>query len=468
MALLFCLMLELFGLSYASECASGYYSDEFGCRACHPSCQTCTSYNQCEECFKNYQKANGSNLCQFPECSQGQFYSISKEKCLECESSCAEQCSHQLSCYDCPAEQVFNLASFQCVASCASATEILVNNTEISDFPFCRSLIYYVNPSAEYSTELGTAEYPYKTLQSVFDEIYLVHSHHDRTITIKLMEDSTNFVHQNRFIIELNEVIIESYSEVSTVPRKAKLVATNTNEALPEEYTSPTLFKLIKSYNTTQEITNDSKISSADKSLMFTGDSILYIYKASLTLNNLYITTGFSSEEASKIYLNPIYLGSKTLKIHNSKVLHQGFFVKTNHQMNLEILDTEIDLYKSSGGFDLSLGCFNSDIQSTTRLDGLRLYYSQSKSFHNSSLHAIFKFQKKFKANSSIIYPRRRRHYHGKQLYIPNLWGARLVRIFLQPCRPSSMLRCSYSLNHHHKLSNGVSCIHSFIPSAII
>ncbi|CAI2370757.1 unnamed protein product [Moneuplotes crassus] len=319
-----------------------------------------------------------SNLCKFPECSQGQFYSIQKEECFECETSCLEECSHQPMCYQCPDSKVFNLDRFQCVESCNSETGILINDTTISDFPFCRSFTYYLNPFAGCPTELGTLKYPYKSLELILEDIYLVHSHSDRTITIKLIEDSTNFVHQNRFIIELNEVIIESYSEVSTVPRKAKLVATNTDEALPEEYTSPTLFKLIKSHNTTQEITNDSKISSADKTLMFTGDSILYIYKTSLTLNNLYITTGFSSEEASKIYLNPIYLGSKTLKIHNSKVLHQSLFVKTSHQMNLEILDTEIDLYKSSGGFDLSLGCFNSDIQSTTCLDGLRLYYSQN------------------------------------------------------------------------------------------
>jgi hypothetical protein len=53
----------------------------------------------------------------------------------------------------------------------------------------CRSYEYYVNPESEEVIELGTKEYPFKSVSLPFIEIFNYFSHSNANITIYLAEE---------------------------------------------------------------------------------------------------------------------------------------------------------------------------------------------------------------------------------------------------------------------------------------
>ena len=55
-------------------------------------------------------------------------------------------------------------------------------------------------------------------------ELLNFHSHSDRTITIKVMEGSTTYIIEGSYIINITQVLIESYSKITTTPIKAKII----------------------------------------------------------------------------------------------------------------------------------------------------------------------------------------------------------------------------------------------------
>ena len=75
------------------------------------------------------------------------------------------------------------------------STEIYtMNTTQYSQPQICRSNTYYVNPESTEIIELGTLEYPYKSIKYVFVEILNLHANSDRTINVILKEGTTDYI----------------------------------------------------------------------------------------------------------------------------------------------------------------------------------------------------------------------------------------------------------------------------------
>jgi len=94
-------------------------------------------------------------------------------------------------------------------------------------------------------TELGTYDHPYKDLLSVFVEMFNFHSHSDRKIVVKVHEDTTNYLMEGTYVINITQVVIESYSKVSLNPKKAKIVAVESVSAMIPAGV-PSKFKLLR------------------------------------------------------------------------------------------------------------------------------------------------------------------------------------------------------------------------------
>ena len=60
-----------------------------------------------------------------------------------------------------------------CVNSCDDQSQIALT---VDGLKFCRSFDYYVDVVSDQTIELGSREYPFKDLQSVFVEIANYHS----------------------------------------------------------------------------------------------------------------------------------------------------------------------------------------------------------------------------------------------------------------------------------------------------
>ena len=119
-----------------------------------------------------------------------------------------------------------------CVTACNTATQIQITDLQLHNIPLCRSFTYYVNPLSTSPVELGTKQHPYKELQSVLTDLISFHTNSNRTITVYLMEDTTNFILTPSYISNITQVNFLTYSSKSTPPSSAKIVGVELESAV--------------------------------------------------------------------------------------------------------------------------------------------------------------------------------------------------------------------------------------------
>jgi len=109
---------------------------------------------------------------------------------------------------------------------------------------YCRGLDYYIDPLSIETVELGTQEFPYRTIAPVFAEILKHMSHSDLSISIWVKEGTTLTVEDSQiFIFNITEVSISTYSDISSNPGYATLISTD----LPvEKLSKKSKFNIIK------------------------------------------------------------------------------------------------------------------------------------------------------------------------------------------------------------------------------
>lgn len=102
-----------------------------------------------------------------------------------------------------------------------------MHRVESSDFKltaFCRGYDYYVDPLSNETLELGTREYPYRSLKSVNYEILSIFSHSENSITIHtkdayLEEETAKY-------FNMTSVKITSHPEVLAYDTRSILIPT--------------------------------------------------------------------------------------------------------------------------------------------------------------------------------------------------------------------------------------------------
>jgi len=81
-----------------------------------------------------------------------------------------------------------------CKTVCESP-KLLISSDQAHISEYCRSLEYYVDPFSEEILELGTYEYPYRTMSAIISELVNFHSNSNRNISIFIkdvyVEDQT-------------------------------------------------------------------------------------------------------------------------------------------------------------------------------------------------------------------------------------------------------------------------------------
>ena len=167
--------------------------------------------------------------------------------------------------------QIFDLTSFSCVNSWNSTTSILISDSQLAISSVWRSFNYYVDPTSTSVIELGTLQYPFKSLGFVFVELLNFHANTARTINVYLKENTQNYVDLSfNYIINITTVIISSYSSTSSTPSKATLVAGEVNDPtqanITAYYNNATIFNILLStkLNKNKQIFSNSLLSETE------------------------------------------------------------------------------------------------------------------------------------------------------------------------------------------------------------
>ncbi|CAI2366899.1 unnamed protein product [Moneuplotes crassus] len=246
-----------------------------------------------------------TGLCN--HCPDGEYLDSTSQICRVCPNTCNRSCAYQSSCLTCPAGQSLDLKTLQCVTNCDSSSQIELTGSQISFSSVCRDFEYYVDPTSTEVIELGTKQYPYRSLKSVTSEILNHLSHHQKEIIIyskdAYLQDRT------MFFVNITNVKITTHPEYISWSRKAILTLTEyeqigiskkarrhllTNTGLP-------ITDLINNGNfTTSEKTQANNL--ASNSLIRTG----------LEINNIDI---YRERMVSNLFVQAIYLQNLDFKL---------------------------------------------------------------------------------------------------------------------------------------------------------
>ncbi|CAI2361394.1 unnamed protein product [Moneuplotes crassus] len=316
----------------------------------------CSDYRTCTSC--NYYIDSATNSCKF--CDGGEYYDSTEEACNPCNGKCTGKCSYQSFCFDCSSGQYFDLDNMECVSTCSS-TQITITNSQFHSKPICRGFDYFVDTSSGSYMELGTKQFPYKNIELAFVEILNFHSHSDRNLRVKVMENTDNYVggilgsslrSDRRPVVLVNNitsVTVESYSVHSSLsPGTASIYFTNSSSVSADP---KTMFNIMN--HTQSEIESD-----------ITSSSKLIISHSSFTMNRINLFTAFADKQIDTDLFTVTDGKGKVVTLKNLQIkasnIDGSILYNYGQETSLHLENLDIDFYGVQHGIEFHPTCSES------------------------------------------------------------------------------------------------------------
>lgn len=183
-------------------------------------------------------------------------------------------------------------------------TQIPLNSTQTGNKAYCRGMNFYVNLDSSENMELGTKEYPYKSLTLVFVEILNYFSHKEVTINIYVKERTTNYLELNKnYLINLTAVNLLTYSDAGETNERASLILTDQEVEILGEKTQ---FSVLKNSNLNVSIVSAQSILAFEST-----QKNIVAFKSSVSLTNFDITSDYSNRNTNNKLILAIMVNGK-------------------------------------------------------------------------------------------------------------------------------------------------------------
>ena len=291
--------------------------------------------------------------------------------------------------------QVFDLASFKCVNNWNNTTSVLISDSQLAISSVCRGFDYYVDPTSSAVIELGTLQYPFKSLGFLFVELLNFHANTARTINVHLKENTQNYVDLNfNFIINITTVTISPYSTTSSTPSKATIVAGEVNDPtqanITAYYSNTTVFNILLNtkLNKDKQLYLSPLLSSTELSYLSQQTQVVMIHKSNFTIDNIVLNSTFNDINSKYVFFFLIYLQNRNFRMTNIDTRTSGAIVYTNDPLNLFLENIDVDYTKNNCGF--YTGMFwnypEAYTDSTINSTNMRFYYSAGDTLVSASV----------------------------------------------------------------------------------
>ena len=223
----------------------------------------------------------------------------------------------------------------------------------------CRSFEYYVNIESEHVIELGTRQYPYKDLNSVFIEIVELHSNTNRSIVINIKEDTVNYLMvKSSYIVNIENVTITSYSDRSTSPEKATIISYD-SDSKNIAYVITSMFKILN----TDQFTISDKLNMVDNLTMHeemvvnNEDSVITVISTNFYISNVVILTEYQDMQRNYRFIRLVKPQEKIFSLMNSDMRVDGYTLYIDQQTNVELKNIMIYNQHAQNNFMVDMIC---------------------------------------------------------------------------------------------------------------
>lgn len=265
---------------------------------------------------------------------------------------------------------------------------MLISDSQLAISSVCRGFNYYVDPTSTAVLELGTLQYPYKSLAFVFVELLNFHANTARTINVYLKENTQNYIDLSfNYIINITSVTITSYSATSSSPSKATIIAGETNDPsqanITAYYSSSTIFNLLVStaLNTQKQIFSNPLLSSTELSYLSQKTQVIVIQRSAFSISNITLSSTFKDITSGYKFFFPIYLQDRSFRMTDIDSRTSGGILVTYDPMNVYLENIDIDYSRNSFGFTMIITCNYPEayLYATLNATNVKYYYSQSR-----------------------------------------------------------------------------------------
>ena len=291
--------------------------------------------------------------------------------------------------------QVFDWASFSCINSWNSTTSVLISDPQLAISSVCRDFDYYVDPTSTLVIELGTFQYPFKSLGFVFVELLNFHANTARTINVYLKENTQNYVDLNfNYIINITTVTISSYSTTSSNPSKATIVAGEINDPTQSNitayYSNTTRFNILLNtkLNKDKQLFSSLLLSSTELSYLSQQTQVVMVHKSNFIIDNIVLNSTFNDINSKYKFFFLIYLQNRNFRMTNIDTRTSGAIIYTSDPLNLFLENIDVDYSRNNCGF--YTGMFwnypEAYTDSTINSTNMKFYYSAGDTLVSASV----------------------------------------------------------------------------------
>ena len=198
--------------------------------------------------------------------------------------------------------------------------------------------------------ELGTRTHPYKSSRSMFSELLNHHSNQDKTITIYIAENQNFYIEDDfNYILNITNVTITSYSDISDTPGKAILTPTEIQQL---SMSKKTKFSLLSNTDLRlTEVINNSSYTDSEKASLDILQVTFHILRSNVYFDNIDITREVVDYGKETTLINLIYLQDRTLQMTNVDLNITGILMNNAYPFNGLFENMTIDTYGLRNGF---------------------------------------------------------------------------------------------------------------------
>ena len=292
----------------------GYYSSTDNWLPWDSSWREWTTSGSCTS-WETYMFLN-TTTNQWEFCPDGEFYMFNLDKCASWESSWVGTWAYQRTCFEWTLPQKLDLDTLSWVNSWDSPTIEISSSTQFEVDTFCRSLNYYVDPSSSEIMELGTKQYPYRTISPVFSELTNHFSHTETEATIYVKEGTLLYIEDSKAVVlNMTKVTVTTYSDSGSDAGSANIMTTDSAITPISEKAA---FHIMKDFTfDVDSLIAGRSFSAVELSLIGRSGSTFEVVRSSFTIEN-FDWKRQAAVTTSGTFINPIYLQNNDLVLSKS------------------------------------------------------------------------------------------------------------------------------------------------------
>lgn len=184
-----------------------------------------------------------------------------------------------------------------------------------------------------------------------FIELLKLHSHSNRTVNVYVKENSELKVFLGyAYIININAVNIQTYTDSGSLPRKSTMVIKETPSSI---FSVKTILNIIKNVDLNLSFyIQNSNLTQKERTDLASTNRLFTVNRCDFTLSD------FSIKQESSVFSNSshtvfraVYQQSKRIKLLNLDIATDGAILRSTDPLNLSVENMYIDYSRLSRGF---------------------------------------------------------------------------------------------------------------------